>query len=65
MRLLNQLCAFNGQDGRQDDAVDVCSLIGRGLDDMANGARPPAGKLPPRRRDYGFNEAPTENWKTA
>ena len=31
-RLLNQLCAFNGQDGRVDDMVDVCSLFGRGVD---------------------------------
>lgn len=43
-RLVNQLCAFNGQDGKRDDMVDVCSLIARGLDDMAD-ARPPA---PPR-----------------
>jgi predicted phage terminase large subunit-like protein len=65
IRLLNQLCAFNGADGRQDDAVDVCSLVGRGLDEMANGALPPGPKAPPRRRDYGFNTQPTENWKTA
>jgi len=65
IKLLNQLCAFNGQDGRQDDMVDVCSLVGRGLDEMANGARPPAGSLPPRRRDYGHNPAPATNWKTA
>ena len=31
-RLINQLCAFNGQDGRVDDMVDVCSLFGRGID---------------------------------
>jgi Phage terminase large subunit len=31
-RLINQLCAFNGQDGRTDDMVDVCSLFGRGID---------------------------------
>lgn len=65
IRLLNQLCAFNGQEGRQDDAVDVCSLLGRGLDEMANAGKPPARALPPRRRDYGFNTAPTDNWKTA
>lgn len=40
-RLLNQLCAFNGEDGRTDDMVDVCSLVSRGLDMMAN-AHPPA-----------------------
>lgn len=42
-RLLNQLCSFTGEDGRQDDAVDVCSLIGRGLDDIHN-ARPDTRK---------------------
>lgn len=65
IRLLNQLCAFNGDDGRQDDAVDVCSLMGRGLDSMANAAKPSANALPRPRRDYGFNTEPTENWKTA
>jgi predicted phage terminase large subunit-like protein len=39
-RLLNQLCAFTGEDGKTDDGVDVCSLLARGLDVMAN-ARPP------------------------
>lgn len=33
-RLINQLCAFNGEDGRTDDMVDVCSLVGRGIDMM-------------------------------
>lgn len=65
IRLLNQLCAFNGADGRQDDAVDVCSLIGRGLDEMANGGLPNAPAPPRKPRDYGFNAQPTENWKTA
>lgn len=40
-RLINQLCAFNGQDGRRDDMVDVCSLMARGLDLMADAAPPP------------------------
>jgi len=31
-RLINQMCAFNGQQGRTDDMVDVCSLVGRGID---------------------------------
>ena len=43
IRLLNQLCAFTGQDGKVDDAVDVCSLMGRGLDHMFN-PRTPAEK---------------------
>lgn len=33
-RLINQLCAFTGQDGKVDDMVDVCSLFGRGVDEM-------------------------------
>lgn len=33
-RVINQLCAFTGQPGRKDDAVDVCSLLARGLDLM-------------------------------
>lgn len=39
-RLIEQLCAFNGQDGRTDDMVDVCSLLARGLDDMADASKP-------------------------
>lgn len=65
LRLLNQLCAFNGEDGRQDDAVDVCSLIGRGLDEMANAGKPQASPTNNRRRDYGFNDSEVSNWKTA
>jgi len=38
-RLINQLCAFNGRDGRVDDMVDVCSLLGRGID-MLSDAQP-------------------------
>lgn len=64
LRLLNQLCAFNGEEGRQDDAVDVCSLVGRGLDFMANASKPAAPQAPPRRRDYGFGQPTTDNWKT-
>lgn len=33
-RVINQLCAFTGQPGKKDDAVDVCSLLARGLDLM-------------------------------
>lgn len=35
-RVVNQLCAFDGIDGHTDDAVDVCSLIARGLRKMAD-----------------------------
>lgn len=41
-RLLNQLCAFTGEDGRTDDGVDVCSLLARGLDSMTNAPKPEA-----------------------
>ena len=63
-RLLNQLCAFNGEDGRQDDAVDVCSLIGRGLDVMANAGKP-ATVQTRKRRDYDIDADEADNWKTA
>lgn len=46
-RLLDQLCAFNGDDGRVDDMVDVCSLIGRALDDMADPMPEPKDKRNP------------------
>lgn len=47
MRLLNQLCDFTGEEGRTDDAVDVCSLVGRGLDHMLNAKEEtPAKKVP-------------------
>ena len=45
-RLINQLCAFNGEDGRTDDMVDVCSLVGRGLDHMVNAQKPKAKPKP-------------------
>lgn len=46
-RLINQLCSFNGQDGRTDDMVDVCSLIARGLDDMDDARPAPEARKPP------------------
>jgi phage terminase large subunit-like protein len=58
-RLVDQLCAFNGEDGRVDDMVDVCSLIARGLDSMVN-AQPqtkPERPKPP--------EPFTEDWLMA
>lgn len=39
-RLVQQLVAFTGQSGGQDDAVDVCGLIGRALDQMRDAHRP-------------------------
>ncbi len=64
IRLLNQLCSFTGEDGRQDDAVDVCSLIGRGLDDMVNAGKPVVEVKPQRRpRDYSGQSASDNSWK--
>lgn len=63
VRLLNQLCAFSGKEGRQDDAVDVCSLIGRGLDSMSNAA-PEQQPRKPRRFDYDLDDEDSESWKT-
>lgn len=45
-RLINQLCAFTGQDGKTDDMVDVCSLFGRGVDVMRNALPPPEKAKP-------------------
>lgn len=46
-RLINQLCAFTGKDGKVDDMVDVCSIIARGMDQMADARVPrPIDKKP-------------------
>lgn len=45
-RLINQLCAFTGQDGRPDDMVDVCGLLARGVDQMPEASKPPAPPPP-------------------
>lgn len=68
IRILNQLCAFNGEDGRQDDAVDVCSLVGRGIALMAGGS--PLASEGERKlgRDYGVHDDEDDdrdNWKVA
>jgi predicted phage terminase large subunit-like protein len=67
IRLLNQLCAFTGQDGRPDDAVDVCSLIGRGLDHMHNAAGPESkARARSLGADYGTEDDEEESsWKVA
>lgn len=46
LRLVNQLCAFTGEDGKIDDMVDVCGLIGRGLDSMVDAQKPKADREP-------------------
>lgn len=48
MRVVNQLCAFTGEEGKTDDAVDVCSLVGRGLDFMMNARPDPKPKNVPK-----------------
>lgn len=65
MRLVNQLCAFNGEDGRQDDAVDVCSLIGRGLDSMSNAGIPVVESATSVGEDYGVEDEEEDGWKVA
>ncbi len=61
-RVVDQLLRFPAT--KHDDAVDTCGLFGRHMDKA--GATPAAKvALPPRRRDYGHNTAPTDNWKTA
>jgi predicted phage terminase large subunit-like protein len=65
-RLLNQLCAFSGEDGRTDDMVDVCSLIGRGLDEMHNGSLPMPSRPQSQTDDYGVGEdEDVDLWKIA
>ena len=45
-RLINQLCSFTGQSGRIDDMVDVCSLVGRGIDMMRDPSAPVEEDIP-------------------
>lgn len=64
-RLINQLCAFNGEDGRTDDMVDVCSILGRSLDSMANAVAANAQKRQNTDRwDKAFAETRKSSWKT-
>lgn len=57
-RLVDQLCAFHGQGGQFDDAVDVCSLMARGLDEVVR-ARPPPAEPPDPPKPF------TEDWFAA
>lgn len=45
--VIEQLCAFDGEDGHVDDKVDVCSLVGRGIGEMANPLPAPGPKKDP------------------
>lgn len=55
-RLVNQLCAFNGQQGRTDDMVDACSKFAQGLDEVVSAAAPekPKGQGPKIHSDDYF-----------
>jgi len=46
-RVINQLCGFTGEPGRQDDAVDVCSLLARGLEHIHKAQPTPKAKTEP------------------
>jgi predicted phage terminase large subunit-like protein len=48
-RLVNQLCGFTGKEGKQDDAVDVCSLLARSIEWMRNATNADESKDEPVR----------------
>lgn len=64
-RLLNQLCAFTGQDGRTDDMADACSLFGRGVEhtDVADLASTVSREK--KASDYDVDDEGDDSWKTA
>lgn len=64
MRLLNQLCSFTGKDGRKDDGVDVCSLIGRGLNDIDEATIDDLVSEQRRDADYDTDNGDEDSWKT-
>lgn len=55
-RLVDQLCGFTGEKGKVDDAVDVCSILARGLEMMA---KPEEKAKPQKRQVLPFTEAHT------
>lgn len=62
---VNQCCAFNGQDGRPDDGVDMGSLMARGLDFMA-ASGDPIEQGEPIDDDYGLDDGEeSDSWKVA
>ena len=62
--LLNQLVKFIPNTNFKDDTVDVCGLMGRVVDKVFG---PQKVIIAPTvtRDSYGFDEEPSENWKTA
>jgi predicted phage terminase large subunit-like protein len=62
-RLLSQLTRFPA--GANDDAVDVCSLIGRALDEIHGATKPTPENAPQHDQwDKAFNEEDDNDWKT-
>lgn len=55
-RLIDQLCAFTGEDGKTDDMVDVCSILARGIELMA---KPEPEERVKRPKVVPFTEAHT------
>lgn len=65
-RLLNQLCGFTGKDGAQDDAVDVCSIFGRGLNDVDVASLGEALHKERPQDDYtADDDEDDDSWKTS
>ena len=62
-RLLSQLVRFPA--GANDDAVDVCSLIGRALDEIHGATKPDDPQKPTKDRwDQAFDKDDENDWKT-
>ena len=55
-RLIDQLCAFTGEEGKVDDMVDACSVLARGLELTAKPDKPEPRK---RAKIVPFTESHT------
>jgi predicted phage terminase large subunit-like protein len=62
-RLLRQMTRFPA--GAEDDAVDVCSLIGRAIDDIYGATTPQQEKAGRDGYTYEADDDDLESWKTA
>lgn len=62
--LLNQVVKFIPNTNFKDDKVDVCGLFGRILD-QTYGPYTPVEEKTENKDEYGFDEEPQQNWKTA
>jgi predicted phage terminase large subunit-like protein len=63
-RLLNQLASFTGQDGKQDDGVDVCSIFARGLNDVDVATLASGLNKERDTDDYETDDEDEDSWKT-